>query len=150
MIGSFCSLKFCHSSLISPHHSCAKRHCVCATEAWNTQTLWFHEAAAVSLFSILGEPAHIVCTNVDFKVCTTDNVKVENMWIEVSRNSTKYIIGGLYRHPNRNIPDLIREREKVLNRISYQNIPCTFAGDINIDLIKCRINILTEEYLNTL
>ena len=39
----------------------------------------------------------------DYKINSNDNMKVENLWLEVSHSATKYIIGGIYRHPNRSM-----------------------------------------------
>ena len=35
-----------------------------------------------------------------YKIYSNDKVKVENIWLEVSQSDSKYIIGGIYRHPN--------------------------------------------------
>jgi len=72
-------------------------------------------------------------------------VKVENLWLEVS-HSTTIIIGGIYRHANRSMLEFIDAIDLVLSKISSQNIPCIIAGDINIDLTKCRINNQVHNY----
>ena len=38
-----------------------------------------------------------------YKIVLNNLVKMENIWIEVTKNKTKYIIGGIYRHPNTSI-----------------------------------------------
>ena len=38
----------------------------------------------------------------------------------------------------------------VCGKISSQNIPCIIAGDVNIDLTKCRINNQVHNYINNL
>ena len=40
---------------------------------------------------------------VQYKIVPNNLVKMENIWIEVTKNNTKYIIGGIYRHPNTSI-----------------------------------------------
>ena len=76
----------------------------------------------------------------DYKINSNDKVKVENIWLEVSQSDSKYIIGGIYRHPNSSILDFYSATDPVLCKISSQNILCFIAVDINIDLIKCRTN----------
>ena len=78
-------------------------------------------------------------------------MKVENLWLEVSHSATatKYIIGGIYRHPNRSMIQFTDAIDSVLRKISSQNIPCIIVGDINIDLTKCRINNQVHNYIIT-
>ena len=73
------------------------------------------------------------------------------MWFEVTKTNIKYIIGGLYRHPNQNIKvftDLFDVR--VLNKRNKRKTPCIVAGDVNIDLIKNESNKNISDYLNIL
>ena len=70
---------------------------------------------------------------------TTDN-KIENLWFEIVKNKVKYLIGGIYRHPNQNIKEFSELLESKLKVISNRNIPCFIAGDINIDFIKAETN----------
>ena len=41
-------------------------------------------------------------TDLKFKSNNSD-LKIENMWFEINVDNSKYIIGGIYRHPNQNI-----------------------------------------------
>ena len=86
----------------------------------------------------------------DYKIYINDKVKVENIWLEVSQSDSKYIIGGIYRHPNSSILNFYNAIDPVLCKISSQNISCFIAGDINIDLIKCRTNNQTLDYVHNL
>ena len=85
----------------------------------------------------------------DYKINSNDSMKVENLWLDVSHSATKYIIGGIYRHPNRSMLEFTDAIDPVLRKISSQNIPCIIAGDINIDLTKCRINNQVHNYIIT-
>jgi endonuclease/exonuclease/phosphatase (EEP) superfamily protein YafD len=76
--------------------------------------------------------------------------KIENIWVEINKNQQKYVIGGIYRHPNQNITEFRETMETVLNKLSCQNIPCIIAGDINIDLAKCTASRETAEYVEDL
>lgn len=87
---------------------------------------------------------------VQYKIVPNNLVKMENIWIEVTKNKTKYIIGGIYRHPNTSIVEYTKALDSSLNKISNQQCPCLIAGDVNIDLTKCRVNRQTADYVNTL
>jgi len=39
----------------------------------------------------------------DYKFTSTSNV--ESLWLEISNNNKKYIVAGIYRHPNKDIRD---------------------------------------------
>ena len=38
-----------------------------------------------------------------YKIVSSNANKVENMWFEITKNKKKYIMGGIYRHPNQSI-----------------------------------------------
>jgi hypothetical protein len=79
-----------------------------------------------------------------------NNNRVENIWIDITKNKKKYIIGGMYRHPNQSI-DLFRNNmDAVLANIAAQHLPCIIAGDINIDLTKCDTSSDTADYVDML
>jgi len=86
----------------------------------------------------------------DYVIPSSDKVKVENIWLELVNNSRKYIIGGVYRHPNRNIDEFCTAFEDTLGKISTQKTPCIVAGDFNIDLKMCEHNKPTLGYVNCL
>jgi len=44
---------------------------------------------------------------------TNDN-KVESLWLEITNGNNKYIVAGIYRHPNQNIANF---NEKKLNNV---------------------------------
>ena len=81
-----------------------------------------------------------------YKLSATGNVKLENKWLEIEKNKNKYIIGGLYRHPNQNVDEFRTLIEPLLNTLSNQTLPCLIAGDLNIDLSKCHTNAHTSAY----
>ena len=68
-----------------------------------------------------------------YKLSATGNVKLENKWLEIEKNKNKYIIGGLYRHPNQNVDEFRTLIEPLLNTLSNQTLPCLIPGDLNID-----------------
>jgi len=72
-------------------------------------------------------------------VINTTNYKVEDLWLEINKCNKKYIIGGIYRHPNQNITDFRSMMEATLSKISLQKHSCIIAGDLNIDLVYCSV-----------
>ena len=86
----------------------------------------------------------------DLHLSSSNTLKCENMWVEVTKNKHKYLIGGVYRHPNQNILEFTSALENNLDKISKGNVPCIIAGDINIDFLKITTNKQTENYLNAL
>ena len=87
---------------------------------------------------------------VEYKMTSSASNSIENVWLEITKNHKKYIIGGIYRHPNQQIDNFKLSLETVLNKISTQRCPCLIAGDINIDLVKCDSNRKTADYVDTL
>lgn len=85
-----------------------------------------------------------------FKLPNTQSARVENMWLEISNDKNKYIIGGIYRHPNQKISEFTDLLDKTLSQLSSQKLPRIIAGDINIDLSKCSVNSDTASYVNNL
>ena len=79
----------------------------------------------------------------DYTIASSDSNKIENLWLEISKENNKFIVGGIYRHPNQNISDFKTSFEHIQDKISNQPLPCVIAGDMNIDLVKstCHIGI---------
>lgn len=75
--------------------------------------------------------------------------KVEDIWIEVIKNNKKFLIGGIYRHPNQNILDFSTMLEATFSKISHQKLPCIIAGDFNIDLLQWDTQKGIHDYLDT-
>jgi hypothetical protein len=61
----------------------------------------------------------------------------------------RYVVGGIYRHPNQSV-DCFRESPDALVKIATQGLPCIIAGDINIDLTKCAVDVKTAEHVDML
>ena len=62
----------------------------------------------------------------------------ENIWLEVCKNNSKFIIAGLYRHPQKNINILLDKLQNNLHTIatSQSSYPCLIATDCNINLLQ--------------
>jgi len=78
----------------------------------------------------------IVYMSLILSALVLQRVVIENLWLEITRFGNIVIYGGIYRHPNHNIPDFASKFEDELNKISSRRIPCVVAGDFNIDLLK--------------
>jgi len=86
----------------------------------------------------------------DLKLPVSDKNKVENIWFEIVKNNKKYIVGGIYRHPNQNIIEFNDLLENNLNKLSSEKMPCLILGDVNVDILKFNDNTGTKAYLNNL
>jgi len=75
-------------------------------------------------------------------------VNVENLWVEVLKQNKKYIIGGIYRHPNSNVKEFTSELDCVLSNVNRRKTPCVLAGDFNIGLSKIEVNVDTLNYVD--
>ena len=53
---------------------------------------------------------------VQYKIVPNNLVKIENIWIEETKNKTKYIIGGIYRHPNTSVLEFTKVLDSSLNQ----------------------------------
>ncbi len=85
----------------------------------------------------------------DLRMKSTVNNKIENLWLEVSKNKTKFVIGGVYRHPSSHIAEFSESLEVSLSKISRRNVPCIVAADMNIDLLKFN-SLVVENYIKSL
>ena len=86
----------------------------------------------------------------NYKLKSTLTNKIENLWFEIVKNKSKYIIGCIYRHPNHHIKEFTEIMENVLSKICKHNTPCVVVGDINIDLLKVDTNASIGNYVNLL
>ena len=76
--------------------------------------------------------------------------RTESLWLEISNSKCKYIVGGIYRHPNHDINDFCLLLEKSMEKLTKSKIPCIIAGDINIDFGKYKAHQETTAYVNNL
>ena len=60
---------------------------------------------------------------------------MENKWISCKVDNQNIIIGGIYRHPNRNIESFNNALKSTIEKIN-DNTLTIILGDINIDLIE--------------
>ena len=94
---------------------------------------------------------HKVTEKSEYKIQSSNNVKVENLWYEISKGSKSYIVGTIYRHPNHNIKDFTEKLDNTLSLLTENRKikNCIIAGDLNIDLMKFDLHETTSDYLNT-
>ena len=91
-----------------------------------------------------------VCNNLS--ISCSDDCKVENLWLKVTKGLSNYIIGGVYRHPNLPISAFKDKLTNSLMKISknYKKYPCFIFGDFNVNLLQFESNKLVGEYLDIL
>ena len=86
----------------------------------------------------------------EFKLPTSSTVKCESLFVEITKNKNKTIVGGIYRHPNQNIDSFTNLLNVTLEKISKSRLPVFLCGDMNICLLKSENNTHTDNYLNNL
>lgn len=133
------------------------------TEVWSTNIDFFHNLIPGYQFiyqlpkkSIVGGVAMYVNNTCSFQIC--DNIslpeiesnKIENLWIELEKNKSKFIIGGLYRHPNGNINKFCEGFEQSLTKLTGMNKTALIFGDFNINFLHHDSNKDISNYLQTL
>ena len=79
--------------------------------------------------------------------CQCSNCQVEDLWLVVQHNNKFYLIIVCYRHPKGNVNHFIKALESAL-LTTDPNTVCIFAGDVNIDLLKCNSISAVKDYLN--
>lgn len=52
------------------------------------------------------------------KIESSSSVPVENVCIEINKHSKKYVIGGIYWHPNKGISEFSDKLDCVLHKIA--------------------------------
>jgi len=129
------------------------------SEIWSTNTDFYnnilpgynfiYDLPRDSIVGGIGIFVHNSCSFRELTAYKLDCSKVENSWLEVVKNGTKYIVGGVYRHPHQCIKDFHMHFDKLLNTLSLLK-RCIIAGDINIDFIKIAENKDTVDCLNNL
>ena len=87
---------------------------------------------------------------VALKIDSTDDCRIENIWLEISKGSQQYLIGGTYRHPGQDIDKFTAKIEKILLQLKKLNSDCFIAGDINIDFVKYDSHSATSNYVENL
>ena len=80
---------------------------------------------------------------------STTSVNFEPLWVSLSLNKIKYIVGGYYRHPNTSVNDFRDSLMDTLGKLRrYKR--CIIAGDINIDCNKYGSVQLTTDFIDEL
>jgi len=91
------------------------------------------------------------CTQLhDLHIESNPDNMVETLWLEICKDKNKYIVAGIYRHPNHKIADFTSSLEQCLASVNKMNTPCIIAGDINIDLTHYKKHAATDNYINNL
>jgi len=56
----------------------------------------------------------------DYAIASSDSNKIENLWLKISKEKNKFIVIGIYRHPNQNISDFKASFEHNQDKIFNQ------------------------------
>ena len=88
----------------------------------------------------------------DYLIESSETVKVENLWYEITKDRQKYLVGVIYRLPKGNLTEFNEKLNNTLSKItSERNInDFIITGYLNIDLIQFDTDTQSENYLNTM
>ena len=92
-----------------------------------------------------------VCEINELKIPYSSEVRLKDLWVEVTNNfGEKHIIRVIYHHPRGNVKLFTEHFEKSLSKIENNRSikHSIITGDFNIDLIKFDLNDNANEYLN--
>ena len=74
-------------------------------------------------------------------------------WIRAeihTKNSSKIIIGSVYKHPNASTTQFTSEMKEILKKLNEQKYQVFIMGDIKIDFLKFNLHNPIKEYLDML
>ena len=92
-----------------------KFDCICLSEIWN-YSLEFYRNILKNYVSYFEPPKgtnnggvaifikrdlKVSNKTCDYLIESSETVKVENLWYEIKKDKQKYLVGVIYRHPNR-------------------------------------------------
>ena len=158
----------CHHKELSAYLPLLNKQvdCICLSEVWNynldlyknifpSYRGYFEKAidsniGGVAIF--IKNELKISNRTKDFNIEFSKNVRVENLWIEITNEKSNYLIGTIYRHPEGNVNEFTNKLESTLTKITSDSKikDCIITGDINIDLIKVENQTVVEDYLSTM
>ena len=74
----------------------------------------------------------------------------ENLWIEVSLNLKKIVIGVIYRHPKYNLTNFQNKLSETIQSLNLNKTTFYICSDINIDWLKKDSNSNINNYFELL
>ena len=92
-----------------------------------------------------------IASHIKYKELTQfyiNNENMECMFIEVDYDSSKKIIGIVYRPPNSNVDNFTSLLNGTLEKLQISQKPSWIMGDFNIDLMKNDIHKQTTDFIN--
>ena len=136
---------------------------ICLTEVWSTN-IQFH-ACALQKYNfyydlpksgIVGGVGIFINKSIqckirnDLYIKSNSSNRIENLWFEISKSGSKFLIGCIYRHPSSSVADFIKLLETTLCKINTRKLPCVLLADMNIDLLKLCSSTPLRGYINCL
>ena len=92
-----------------------------------------------------------VASNIKYTELTEhyiNNDNIECMFIEIEIDSSKRIIGIVYRPPNSSVDTFTFLLNDILEKLKIQNKHCWIMGDYNIDLMKNNTHKPTTDFID--
>ena len=63
------------------------------------------------------------------------NVRVENLWFEITKEKSKYLIGTIYRHPEGSVNKFTKKLKSILTKITSDSIRQKIALSHKISIL---------------
>ena len=82
------------------------------------------------------------------KSCHCVKCETGSLFVRFTHNNASFIVSGIYRHPNGNSSNFVKDLDRSLENID-NDVTTILTGDLNIDIIKIE-NEITLEYVSTL
>jgi len=154
------SLNANHTKLLEMLECCKfKFHVIILTEIWSTNIDFYSNLLDNYLFYYqIPLKSDVGGVGMYFKKSLYPIVKhdislkslnFETLWVELSVDKVKYLVGGYYRHPNTSVLDF---KDSLMGTLSKfrKNKRCILAGDINIDANMYKCVTLTSDFFDEL
>lgn len=167
---NLCSLSFLHLNIRSLSHNLDKLHNLLANVKTNFSIIgisetWLQSAehnVNIDGYNFIhnyrsnrsgGGVGFYVAADVEYKIRSDlayDDINwAESLFIEIDRPHEKNIIIGIvYRPPNQNIDEFVKNTNTLMAKISKLNKTCYLMGDWNLNLMNHISHQLTSEFLD--
>src|SRR2546425_4959755 len=136
---------------------------ICLTEVWSTN-IQFHACVLqgynfyydLPKFGIVGGVGIFIKKSIqckirnDLYIKSNLNNRIENLWFEISKSGSKFLIGCVYRHPSSSVTDFIKLLETTLSKINTRKLPCVLLSHMNNDLLKLCSSTPVRDYIKCL
>jgi len=138
-------IDFCN--LVNDINSGVSLDVIALSEIWSTNLPYFADILSPysSVFvppegSKVGGVCFFINKNLKFtrlnniKMLSSDDCRIESLFLDINKNKEIYTIGAVYRHPSGSMEEFIKRTEMCLNSLPVRHETLLF-GDFNVNLL---------------